>query len=244
MAKRRVIRIEEDKCTGCGECVNACVGGALALLDGKAKLVREDYCDGLGMCLPQCPANALHVEEREAPAYRGPQAHPQPVAHAHGGGCPGGMQRTFARRPAAAVAADAPSALGQWPIQLHLVRPDAPQFQGADVLVAASCTAFACGAFHPRLLVGKALVIACPKLDNLEGYREKLADLFLLAKPRSVTVARMEVRCCQGLTRLVLTARDNAAEYAEITTEIREAVIGVEGRITEERELAGAVAHA
>jgi ferredoxin len=248
MAKRPVIRIDEEKCTGCGECVNACVGGALALVDGKAKLVREDYCDGLGMCLPECPTNALHVEEREAPAYRGPRAHaaaaPKAPAQAHGGGCPGKAQRVFTPRAPQATGGDAPSALGQWPIQLHLVRPDAPQFQGADVLIAASCTAFACGAFHPQLLAGKGLIIACPKLDNMEGYREKLVELFLQGKPRSVTIARMEVPCCQGLTRLVASAREEAAAYLDIESDFREVVIGLEGELKQENELAGAVAHA
>jgi len=242
MAKRSVITIDRDRCTGCGQCVNACIGGALELVDGKAKLVREDYCDGLGVCVGECPVGALTVEERDAaPMQAGASAHadaaPAPAApqdavqDAPGPGhaCPAFAQKTFVR--AGEVAAGA-SALEAWPIQLHLVRPIAPQFSGADVLLAASCTAFASGEFHKRLLAGRGLVIACPKLDRKDGYDEKLRAFFAEAQPKSVTVARMEVPCCTGLVQMALAARDAAGSALPV----REVVIALDGRILDEVE--------
>jgi len=237
MAKRSVITIDETKCVGCGDCVNACVGGALALVDGKAKLMREDYCDGLGVCVGECPTGALKVEMREAREYDGTREPDDSTEHGlppRPRACPGAMSRRLsgsaAGRGPVGVAA---SALTHWPIQLHLVPPNAPQFQHADVLVAASCAAFACGGFHLGLLAGRSLIIACPKLDDPTGYLEKLTDLFREAAPRSVTIARMEVPCCRGLNRLVLDAR--AAAGAD--TPVREVVIGLEGQIQSERML-------
>lgn len=227
MSKKKVIKIDEDKCIGCSKCVNACVGGALELIDGKAKVTREDYCDGMGVCIGECPVDAISFEEVERTAT----VKPVPTKHDHGGGgCPGHQNVVFGNdKPAkaSAPASDGPSALNAWPIQLHLVSPTAPQFEGADILIAASCTAFSIGSFHSTLLEGKGLVIACPKLDMQDGYVEKLTDMFALAKPRSVTVARMEVPCCMGLVRLVETARAAAASELPIS----EVVIGLKGDI-------------
>jgi NAD-dependent dihydropyrimidine dehydrogenase PreA subunit len=230
MSKKKVIKINEDKCVGCGKCVNACVGGALELIDGKAKVTREDYCDGMGVCIGQCPFDAISFEEVEriAPAQAASAPAPkQPQGKS--GGCPGSMSMKFDRRPAseAPKAAAGPSALNAWPIQLHLVSPTAEQFQGADILIAASCSAFSMGSFHPALLEGRGLVIACPKLDMQEGYLEKLTDMFALAAPKSVTIARMEVPCCGGLVRLVEAARAEAGSDLPVS----EIVIGLGGEI-------------
>ena len=260
MALREIIRIDEDLCNGCGNCVTGCHEGALEVIDGKAKLVRESFCDGLGACIGTCPTGALIIEKREAnefdeaavamamaataapkPAHHAPQVGGCPGAAArtfgptpaHGGGCPGSMQRQLQPTATEAPAGAAPSQLAQWPIQLHLVHPMAPQFQGGHLLVAADCTAFAFGAFHSEFLKGKALVIACPKLDDDQGYLEKLIDIFTDAKPASVTVARMEVPCCGGLVRLVTEARDRA----ESTLKVEEVIVGVEGGIVGHRML-------
>ena len=234
MAIRNIIRIDESKCNGCGNCITGCAEGALALVDGKAKLVKESYCDGLGACIGECPTGALTIERREADDFGEAAA----TAHAKGepavpgearagGGCPGAASQVFGK----AAAAGRPSALSHWPVQLHLIDPGAEQYLGADLLIAADCTAFAHGAFHEELLAGRALVIACPKLDAMDGYAEKLAALFAQAKPRSVTIARMQVPCCGGLTHLVQQAR--ALAHSDIP--INEITIGIEGGILAEK---------
>jgi len=266
MALRNIIRIDENLCNGCGNCVTGCHEGALEIIDGKARLVRESFCDGLGACLGTCPTGALVIERREAdefdeaavavamagavaekkpagtpalpaggcPGSAARNFAPQPAPVHGGGGCPGSMQRQFAKAAAPEATTNAvPSQLAQWPIQLHLIHPLAPQFQGGHLLVAADCTAFAFGAFHPEFLKGKALAIACPKLDDDQGYLEKLTALFAEAQPASVTVARMEVPCCGGLVRLVVEARDRA----ESPLKIEEVIIGVEGNIVGHRML-------
>lgn len=276
MAIRQIIKIDEDKCDGCGLCIVDCEEGALAIVDGKAKLVKDSFCDGLGACIGSCPTGALTIEEREADEFCLPPDHPaaQSAAAAlaaaagakqaapastpspastptppasgcpsggggHGmpgfsGGCLGSASRQFrtAAAPAAAPVAAAtatathsPSALTHWPVQLHLVNFNAPQFQQREILIAADCSAFACGAFHPRLLQGKALAIACPKLDDITGYMEKLTALFQNAAPTKVTVVRMEVPCCRGISQWVVTAREQAGS----TTPIEEIIMGVEG---------------
>lgn len=258
MPIRNIIKIDEDKCNGCGQCIVDCAEGALAIVDGKAKLIKESYCDGLGACLGNCPTGALTLEEREAPEFELPEdmaAHAAVSApHAHAaahavapkpsgcpsggfasphaapsGGCPGSRARQFQRQETAAAAptAESPSELGHWPIQLHLVNFAAPHFQNADILIAADCSAFACGSFHPRLLKGKAVAIACPKLDDPSGYLEKLTALFQHANPRSVTITRMEVPCCGGISQWVLRARSQAGS----TVPVQEITIGVEGAI-------------
>ena len=258
MAVRNIIRIDEDKCNGCGNCITGCAEGALALVNGKARLVRESFCDGLGACIGECPTGALTIEQREADAFDEAAVHAAAVAaqapaaagagatafahaasgcpsggHGGGGGCPGSMSRTFGpARPAAHAGAAPASALRHWPVQLHLVSPFAPQYQGAELLLAADCAAFACGAFHTDLLPGKALAIACPKLDELSGYVEKLTDLFALARPPRVTVARMEVPCCGGILRMALEARARANSAVPV----EEVVIGVSGDILSRRE--------
>lgn len=249
MAKRQIIEIDRDRCNGCGLCTTACAEGALGLdAENKAVLVREIYCDGLGACLDVCPTGALRVVERESETYDAGAAfdhvlETRGVAAAfkvHGpgsgergpgpGGCPGSRIVDIPRGPRSEEPGEASSArseLGQWPIQLHLVSPAAPYFRESDLLVAADCTAFALGGFHGRLLKGKRLVIACPKLDDTEGYVEKLAELVKLNDLRSLTVAVMSVPCCSGLERIVrlAVARSGAA------IEVKTVVIGIDGQI-------------
>ena len=194
---RRIIHIDEDKCTGCGLCAAACHEGAIAIVDGKAKLMREDYCDGLGDCLPACPVDAISFVEREAPAYNEAAVLESRRQKAHsGGGCPGHTLHSFRTAPAAAVSGG--SQLAQWPCQLRLVPVNAPYFQGADLLIAADCSAYAYADFHSGFMAGKITLIGCPKLDEGD-YTEKLTVLLRSNGIRSVTVTRMEVPCCGGL---------------------------------------------
>ena len=209
---RRIITIDEEKCNGCGLCAKACHEGAIGMVNGKAKLLREDYCDGLGDCLPACPTGAIAFEEREAPAYneaavlaaKKAKAAPQPC------GCPGSACRTV--QPAQAPEGpDVPSQLRNFPIQIKLVPVDAPYFDGADLLIAADCTAYACGSFHSKFMQGKVSLIGCPKLDAV-NYAEKLTQIFLHNDIRSITVTRMTVPCCGGLPFAVKTALDNSGK--------------------------------
>ena len=210
---RRIIHIEEEKCNGCGACARACHEGAIAMEDGKARLTREDYCDGLGDCLPGCPTGAITFEEREAPAYDAAavfaakiQKAAAPAGNAPIHGCPGSQARTIQRRtePATAPAA-VPSQLSQWPVQIKLMPLHASYYQGADLLIAADCTAYAYGNFHQEFLRHRICLIGCPKLDQGD-YAEKLTAILRDNDIQSVTVVRMEVPCCGGL--------ENAAKRA------------------------------
>ncbi len=202
---RKIIEIDEDKCDGCGLCIGTCQENALALVNGKAKLIRDSCCDGLGNCLGECPRGAIRIVEREAEAFVEP-------AGGHAGVCPGTLARTLKKNGptpgSAGNAAVSPpeSELRQWPVQLHLVSPDAPYWAGADLLVCADCVPVACGGFQQQLLAGRRVVIACPKLDDRSGYREKLAAILRNNEIRSLTVAIMEVPCCGGLLQLVRQA--------------------------------------
>ncbi len=254
MAKRKIIEIDRDKCNGCGLCTTACAEGALALdAENKAVLVREIYCDGLGACLDVCPTDALKVVERESGEYDAQAAFKHVLttrgaaaaskvhgaggghghaghAHAGHGGCPGSLAREIPCEPEAEVTGrtgSVPSRLSQWPIQLHLISPLAPYFEGSDLLVAADCTAFALGGFHDDLLKGKKLVIACPKLDETEGYVEKLAELIKRNDLKSLTVAIMTVPCCSGLERIVRMA----VEQSGVPLEVKKIVVGLDGKI-------------
>ena len=206
--KRRIIHIYADKCNGCGLCAAACHEGAIEMVDGKAVLTREDYCDGLGDCLPACPTDAISFEEREAPAYdeAAVLAAKAAKAEAHTGGCPGSRSRSFARPDAASQPeGEIPSELRQWPVQLRLAPTKAPYFDGADLLIAADCSAFSYAAFHRDFIRGKTTLIGCPKLDPVD-YSEKLAEIFRRNDIRGISVVRMEVPCCGGLALAVQKA--------------------------------------
>lgn len=224
--KRNVIEIDQDLCIGCGLCTKACHQGAIQLVDGKAKLVSDSYCDGLGMCLPNCPVDAIQLVEKETDAFDtrrkdfALKGQSQPVS----GGCPGSQARSFASlapKPATSEATTpAPSQLRQWPVQLHLVSTTAPYLQGANLLIAADCTSFAYGDFHNKFMRGKVTLIGCPKLDDTNVYLEKLTDIFRLNDIQSVSVVRMSVPCCGGITRLVQQAIKQSGAivpYAEVT---------------------------
>jgi Pyruvate/2-oxoacid:ferredoxin oxidoreductase delta subunit len=258
MAVREVIEIDEKLCDGCGDCVTACAEGAIAIIDGKAKLISDVYCDGLGACLGHCPQDALKVIQREAHAFDeqavedhltrlrkdqpGLAAPPQlsvvsQPAMMSGGGCPG--SRAQMRQPVAPTetsGAGAPSQLRHWPVQLHLVPPTAPFFQGQDVLLAADCVAFAIGDFHQRFLADSSLAIACPKLDsNQEIYLQKLVAMIDEAEIRSLRVMVMEVPCCGGLVRLA----EEAVRRANRDLSVECIVVGTQGHILGEHQIAG-----
>ena len=202
---RRIIKINEEKCNGCGLCAKACHEGAIGMVDGKAKLLREDYCDGLGDCLPACPMNAITFEEREAPAYDEAAVLAAKKAKAPlPCGCPGSACQSI-KPSAEPTGCEAPSCLSNFPIQLRLVPVNSPWFHGTDLLIAADCTAYAYGNFHQDFIRGKVTLIACPKLDA-ENYAMKLAEIFRSGDIRSVTVTRMTVPCCGGLSHAVRTA--------------------------------------
>ena len=234
--KRKIIKIDEEKCNGCGLCAAACHEGAIGMVEGKARLLREDYCDGLGDCLPACPVNAISFEEREAPAYdhqavlaakaAKEASAPQPC------GCPGSQSRTLSRagQPAGAQAAgELPSELGQWPVQIKLAPVKAPYFEGADLLIAADCTAYAYGDFHRRFLRGKVVLIGCPKLDEGD-YAEKLGAILANNEIRSVTILRMEVPCCGGLENAARRAIQASGRFLPWHV----VVISTDGRILSE----------
>lgn len=229
---RRVIHIDEDKCNGCGACVTACHEGAIGLVDGKARLMRDDYCDGLGDCLPQCPTGAISFVEREAAAYDeaavlankaakeqaaaagqtpvGSQAAPQKP---HFSGCPGSMMRQFNRNnPENASPVESESQLAQWPCQIKLVPVNAPYFDGAKLLIAADCTAYAYANMHQEFMKGKITIIGCPKLDDVD-YSEKLTQIISNNNIQSVTIVRMEVPCCGGLEYAAKTALQNSGKF-------------------------------
>ncbi len=210
---RKIIVIDEEKCNGCGICAEACHEGAIGMVGGKAKLLREDYCDGLGDCLPACPKNAISFEEREAPAYNeaavlaAKQAKQAPASCS----CPGTISRAISAPSASGTAAEVPSQLRNFPVQIKLAAVNAPFFDGADLLIAADCTAYAYGNFHSRFMKNRVTLIGCPKLDSV-NYAEKLAGIFAENNIRSVTVVRMEVPCCGGLSQAVQTALKNSGK--------------------------------
>ena len=243
--KRKIIEINQEKCNGCGLCVNACHEGALQMVNGKAVLIGDEYCDGLGDCLPECPTDAINIIEREAAEFDEelvkerqnvlqelklvqegkPKTLSQPSQPAHSG-CPG-MRAQMIQKPVSSPKTttvteedERPSQLRQWPIQLNLVNPNASYLQEADLLIAADCTAFAYASFHEKFMKDRITMIGCPKLDDNNYYTDKIAEMIKINNPRSIKLIRMEVPCCAGIVRAVKDAMLKAGTivpYSEVT---------------------------
>lgn len=279
--KRSIITIDQDKCTGCGNCIPGCPEGALQIIDGKARLVSDLMCDGLGACLGTCPENAISIEEREAEAYderkvmvnivkQGvntikahlkhlkdhnqieyheqavaflkengitlPEETPKPTPHhGHGGGgCPGSRSMSFVTQTQEATGTEEgkrPSQLRHWPLQMHLISPHAPHYQGSDLVLSADCVAYSLGDFHKDFLKGKTLAIACPKLDEGQDiYVEKIRELIDTAKINTLTVMIMQVPCCRGL----LAVAQEGARQATRKIPIKCVVISTQGEVLQE----------
>lgn len=244
-AIRKIIEIDEARCDGCGQCVIACAEGAIAIVDGKAKLVKDSYCDGLGACIGECPQGALTIREREADEFD-PEAvehylaekakDRKPAESAAPFQCPSAQLLPLkpacdaANRPVAQ--GTGASALAHWPVQIRLVPANAPFLKGADLLVAADCTAAAYPSFHRDFLQGKVLLLGCPKFDDVPHYLKKFAEIFRTADIRSVTVLEMEVPCCSALPALVRKGMADAGRKIPL----EEVVIGVQGDILKRRE--------
>jgi ferredoxin len=233
---RRIIQIDEEKCNGCGACAAACHEGAIAMVDGKARLMRDDYCDGLGDCLPACPTGAITFVEREAAAYDEAAVLAAKAAKQDKlpCGCPGTVAKAIARKSASQPEMNVPAAacpisrLSQWPVQIKLAAPNAPYFDGAHLLVAADCTAFAYGNFHNEFIKNRICLIGCPKLDNVD-YSGKLTAILENNDIKSVTVVRMEVPCCGGIENAVRQALKNSGKWIpwQVIT------VSIDGKIVE-----------
>ena len=240
--KRNIISIDENKCNGCGVCIDACHEGAIELVGGKAKLISDEYCDGLGDCLPECPADAIKIVEREARSYdieavemkKGQNIKIDSMPC----GCPGTMEKSIKREVKVnainkATKLDkkvmelATSQLNQWPVQLKLVSAKAGFLKGADILIAADCTAYAYGDFHKEFIKGRVTLIGCPKLDDNDYYKEKITEILENNDIKSITVVRMEVPCCAGIVSCV----KEAMLSAKIIVPYKEVIIGINGEI-------------
>jgi len=247
---REVVKIDEEKCNGCGQCVPSCAEGAIKIIDGKARLVADNLCDGLGACLGTCPMDAITIERREADEFDeeavekhlGDTQPPKPHHHPSGGGCPSARIQTFGHGhggcPSASPvtikekrggdqAGQRPTELRQWPVQMHLVPPTAPFLKGADLLLAADCVPFAYPEFHRDILKGKALLIGCPKLDDGQAYLQKLTAILQQNDIARLTVAHMEVPCCSGL--IALARQAIVASGCEVALET--VCVGIQGEL-------------
>lgn len=253
--KRKIIKIDEEKCDGCGLCIPSCPEGALQIVDGKAKLVKEEFCDGLGACLGECPQGALTVEEREVEEYdeegvighlkeQSPEllekhlahlkehAHELPQYHSHHGiaSCPSAQMLQWEKKEEArGKEARVDSKLRQWPIQLHLVPPSAPYFQNANLILVADCVPFAYPNFHTDFLKGKAIAIGCPKLDNPDAYVSKLTQILKGSDIKSLKIVHMEVPCCYGLVHIAQEALNRSGKDIPL----ERVKIGIKGEILE-----------
>ena len=245
MTMRNIVEIDEEKCDGCGNCVIACAEGALEIRDGKAKIIKEIYCDGLGACIGECPQDALKVVMKEADPFdeeameehlkrlRGEQPIESPVELE--AGCPGAKLVSLQQRSPTVAAQEgaAPvSELRNWPIQIHLIPPTAPFFNGADLLIAADCLPFAMADFHQSMLQGKILAVGCPKLDDTEAYVNKFTQIFANNDIKSITIGYMEVPCCAGLLHVVHKALEAGGKPIPVGT----IKISVQGGICPEAE--------
>ncbi len=228
---RKIIKIDTEKCNGCGACAAACHEGAIEMINGKAVLTREDYCDGLGDCLPACPTDAISFEEREAPAYdeeAARKAKMQKFGVKLPCGCPGTQSKSIKREEICAVNTPAVSQLNQWPVQIKLVPVNAPYFDDANLLIAADCTAYAYGNFHNEFIRNHITLIGCPKLDEGD-YTEKLTQIIANNNIRSVTIVRMEVPCCGGIENAAKNALQTSGKFIPW----RVVTISTDGRIIE-----------
>ena len=235
---RRIIQIDKKKCNGCGACAEACHEGAIAMVDGKAKLMRDDYCDGLGDCLPTCPTGAITFVEREAAAYdeqavmENKQRKMQKAGMTLPCGCPGSQSRQIQHAEGGSTEMpriEQMSRLSQWPVQIKLVPVNAPYFDGARLLIAADCTAYAYAAFHERFIKGHITLVGCPKLDSVD-YSEKLTEIIRENDIKSVTIVRMEVPCCGGLEMAAKKALRQSGKFIpwQVVT------VTVDGRLKED----------
>lgn len=239
--KRKIIQIDQEKCNGCGACAAACHEGAIGMINGKAQLLRDDYCDGLGDCLPSCPTNAISFIEREADEYneeavlKAKQIKMQKSGMKLPCGCPGTQSKSILRKETpisctnVEVAQNLQSRLSQWPVQIKLAPVNAPYFDGAKLLIAADCTAYAFANFHERFIKNHITLIGCPKLDSVD-YSEKLTQIMKDNNIKSVTVVRMEVPCCGGLSSAVMTALQNSGKMIPWNV----VTISTDGNILEE----------
>lgn len=213
---RKIIKIDEEKCIGCAKCAEACHEGAISMIDGKAKLVKENHCDGLGDCLPACPVDAISFEEREADAYdENAVKESKKMAEKLPCGCAGTHVKTIKRKNCAVcddTADTNKSMLSQWPVQIKLVPVNAEYFDGANLLVAADCTAYAYGNFHNKFIRNRITIVGCPKLDGVD-YTQKLTDIISNNNIKSVTVVRMEVPCCGGIENAVKNALKSSGKF-------------------------------
>lgn len=253
MSVRKIVQIDEEKCDGCGQCVPSCEEGAIRIIDGKARLVSDVYCDGLGACLGHCPQNAIEIVEREAEPFdetavetRLAAGRAASACESPSGGCPGSAVKNLGLRvvssnspqPGARAASaegngEEPasgSRLSHWPVQLSLIPPGASFLQQADLLLTAQCAAFAMGDFHERLLQGKPIAIACPKLDNGQAHLEKLTAILRTSDVRSLSVIHMEVPCCTGLIRIAQAAVDASGKDIPL----KDVVVSTRGELLSE----------
>ncbi len=235
MPIRNIVKIDEDKCNGCGECVTACAEGAIEIIDGKAKLVSEVYCDGLGACLGHCPEDAITIEQRESDDFdeKATEEHLSKMeltaAKSSGEvcGCPGMMARDLKPASSEGKTGSVQSQLEQWPLQLKLLSPAAPYFKGANLLLVADCVPFAMGDFHERMLKGNRIAIGCPKLDDPASYIDKMAEIIKINDLAGLTVVHMEVPCCSGLTYI---ARE-AIAMSGVDIAFEDVTVGLDGNI-------------
>lgn len=240
MPVRDIILIDEEKCDGCGLCIPSCPEGALAIIDGKAKVVSESYCDGMGACVGECPQNAMTVVKREAPEFDEAAAmenmrkaelakvqNARPIPAPSFGGCPGSRTMVIEKqeKPASSSSEELPSELTQWPVQLHLVSPYAPYFNGRELLIAADCVPFADPNFHRKLLSDKSVVVGCPKLDDTSSYAPKLAEILKNNDIPAIVVAHMIVPCCMGIVAIA----EKAVELSGKDIPIRPLMVGIDG---------------
>ncbi|MBN1367227.1 MAG: hypothetical protein JW967_04830 [Dehalococcoidales bacterium] len=228
---RKIVHIDEAKCNGCGDCAGKCAEGALQIIEGKAKLLSETYCDGLGACLGDCPQGAITIEERPAEAFSeaAVEHHLKEVEKVLPCGCSSATVQEFERKEPAgkSVRGGVKSSLGHWPVQLTLVPPQAPFLKNADIVLVADCVPFAYPKLHEDFLAGRAVLVACPKLDDFDAHQEKLAQVLAAAKPKSLTIVHMEVPCCSGLVHM---ARQ-AIATSGVKVPVKEIMIGVKGEI-------------